>query len=177
MISYILALLTGALLFGADRYTKILTVAANPSGPTGESKQIIKGLIDFTYVRNGGAAWGMMSGKTWLLISVTGVVMLACIALLLKYGSKHKLLFWAISIVLFGGLGNMYDRIFYGGEVVDFIHFTFMPKFPVFNIADCGVVIGAALLILYFVIDMIRESRSKSRLSMAALENDEDGKS
>ena len=51
----------------------------------------------------------------------------------------------------------MIDRIFNDGKVVDFLHFEFFPKFPVFNIADCGVVVGACLLILYFVLDFIKE--------------------
>lgn len=175
MISYILALITGAAVFGLDRYTKILTVAKFPNGPTGESTDIIKGIIDFTYVRNGGSAWGMLSGKTWILISLTVVVMLVCIALLLKYGSKNKLLFWAISLVIFGGLGNMYDRIFDGGEVVDFIHFTFFPQFPVFNVADCAIVIGAGLLILYFVIDMLKEARAKREVAEVTKSENEKG--
>ena len=63
-----------------------------------------------------------------------------------------------------GGIGNLIDRIFRNGNVVDFLHFTFMPNFPVFNVADCGVVIGAGLLILYFIIEMINDSRAKKRL-------------
>lgn len=55
----------------------------------------------------------------------------------------------------------MYDRLFNGGNVVDFIHLSFMPQFPVFNIADCAIVIGSGLFIIYFVIGMIKDSRDK----------------
>ena len=55
----------------------------------------------------------------------------------------------------------MYDRIFRGGEVIDFLHFEFWPTFPVFNIADCAIVIGAGLLILYFILDTIKEFKEK----------------
>ena len=51
----------------------------------------------------------------------------------------------------------MIDRIFRDGNVVDFIHLHFMPTFPVFNIADCAVCIGASLLLLHFIIDMIKD--------------------
>ena len=86
--------------------------------------------------------------------------MIISIYALIKYGLKNKLLFWAITLVLFGGIGNMIDRIFRGGFVVDFLHFEFWPQFPVFNIADCSIVVGAGLLILYYIIDMNKECKS-----------------
>ena len=55
----------------------------------------------------------------------------------------------------------MIDRIFRDGNVVDFLHFAFMPEFPVFNIADCAIVIGAGLLLLYYVLGTIKETRIK----------------
>ena len=57
---------------------------------------------------------------------------------------------------------NMIDRVFRDGNVIDFLHFEFFPSFPVFNVADCAIVVGAGLLILYFLIDSVRESKRKS---------------
>ena len=54
----------------------------------------------------------------------------------------------------------MIDRIFNGGKVVDFLEVKFI-DFPIFNIADCAVVIGAGLIILYFILDTVREEREK----------------
>lgn len=159
MISYILAVIVGLAVIGADQYTKYYVASEYVLGA--EGKTLIPKIIDTVFVKNDGGAWGMLGGSTWLLISLTTVIMLVCIALLLKYGVKNKLMFWAIILVLSGGLGNMIDRIFRGGYVVDFLHFTFYKSFPVFNIADCAVVIGAAMLVLYFIIDMLRESRNK----------------
>ena len=93
--------------------------------------------------------------------------MLICIALLLKYGVKDKLMFWAISLVLSGGIGNMIDRIFRDGEVVDFIQLDFWKSYPIFNVADCAIVIGAGLLMLYFVKDIIKDARSKQKAILA----------
>ena len=160
MISYILAILSGLCLLGIDQYTKAYIVS---EFALLEQKDFINGLIDIVYIHNKGGAWGMLQGHTWILVSVTIAVMFVCIALLLKHGFKNKLMFWAISLVLFGGIGNMIDRIFRGGNVVDFLHFEFWSDFPVFNVADCGIVIGAGLLILYFVLDMIKESREKKK--------------
>ena len=158
MITYIIAALAGLFVIGADQYTKYF-ISSNYT--LAESHTFIPKIIDITYVKNSGAAWGMLSDRTWLLISITTVVMLICIALLLKYGTKNKLLFWAMALVLSGGIGNMIDRIFKGGSVVDFLHFTFWPQFPVFNIADCAVVLGAFLLVIYFIIDLFREQKAK----------------
>lgn len=170
MIIYILAALAGVAVIGLDQYTKYF-IDANYT--LAESHTFIPKLIDITYVRNTGAAWGMLSDRTWLLISVTTVVMLICIALIIKYGTRNKLLFWAMIFVLSGGIGNMIDRIFRGGAVIDFLHFTFWPEFPVFNLADCAIVLGAGMLVLYFVKDLFCEAKSKTSVKTLPEEKNE----
>ena len=159
LVSYVIAIIVGGLFFAFDRFTKYLVVK---NMPLGTGKDFIKGFIGFWHTSNEGGAWGFLEGYTWVLLSVTIIVMLICVALLLKYGLKDKLMFWAITLVLSGGLGNMYDRIFNDGKVVDFLRFEFI-EFPVFNIADCAIVIGAGLMILYFVLDIIKD-RQKAKL-------------
>ena len=161
MITYVLAVLCGALVMVFDQYTKHLIAANYVLG--GKGKVLIPGLIDIIYVRNDGGAWGMLGGSTWLLLSLTVVIMLVCIALLLKYGAKNKFMFWAILLIISGGLGNMIDRIFRGGYVVDFLHFTFWDSFPVFNVADCAIVIGGAMLVLYLINGIFKEYRNKKK--------------
>ena len=171
MITYILALLTGVGIVCLDQYTKYY-VSANYASL--ESQTLIPKIIDITYVRNTGAAWGMLKDHTWFLISITAVVMLICIALIMKYGTKNKLLFWAMVFVLSGGIGNMIDRVFRGGRVIDFLHFQFWRSFPVFNIADCAIVLGAAFFVLYFLRDLIGEAKSRGRRKHASEENNEE---
>ena len=161
MIAYVLAVLCGALVMVFDQYTKHLIAANYVLG--GKGKVLIPGLIDIIYVRNDGGAWGMLGGSTWLLLSLTVVIMLVCIALLLKYGAKNKFMFWAILLIISGGLGNMIDRIFRGGYVVDFLHFTFWDSFPVFNVADCAIVIGGIMLVLYLISGIFKEYRNKKK--------------
>lgn len=165
MVSYILAVLCGFAVLGIDQYTKYYVIS---NYALGESSEFINGFIDIIYIHNRGGAWGMLSGYTWLLLSATSIIMLVCLCLLIKLGLKNKLIFWAISLVLFGGLGNMIDRIFRDGNVIDFLHFEFFPSFPVFNVADCAIVVGAGLLILYFIIDTVNDSKNKRK---AAVEN------
>lgn len=169
MISYILAILTGFCLLGFDQYTKALV---SESFALFEKKEFINGFIDLIYVHNSGGAWGILSGKTWVLLVVTVLIMVSCVFALVKYGKKNRLLFWAVTLVISGGLGNMIDRVFKDGVVVDFLHFEFFPEFPVFNVADCGIVVGAGLLILYFVFDMIKDFKSQKN-SESVMDNDE----
>ena len=170
MISYILAAVVGIAILIVDQYTKML-VAANFE--LGQSTEFIKGVIDFTYIHNTGGAWGMLSGYTWLLVSVTLIIMLVCIALLMRYGVKNKLIFWALVLVLAGGVGNMIDRIFRDGEVIDFLHFAFFKSFPVFNIADIAIVIGAGLLMLYFIKGMLYDAKVKKLATAKPTVNNE----
>ncbi|MBE6810068.1 MAG: signal peptidase II [Ruminococcaceae bacterium] len=170
MITYILAAITGVLILLADQFTKLYVQSHFEMA---KSYEFLPGLIDITYIHNDGGAWGMLGGYTWLLLSVTIVVMLVCIALLLKYGAKDKLMFWAIILVLSGGIGNMIDRIFRGGKVIDFLHFEFWPTFPVFNVADCAIVIGAALLMLYFFKGIIDEEKQKRAAVVEVTQKDE----
>lgn len=171
---YLLAGIVSVLFLVADQISKWY-IASN--FVLAESKPFINGLIDFTYVNNKGGAWGLMEGHTWILLSLTFFIMIICVALLIKEGFKNKLLFFSVCLILSGGIGNMIDRIFRQGNVVDFIHLHFMPTFPVFNIADCAVCIGAGLLFVYFILDMIKDYKlrrnNEVRFHSAADENKE----
>ena len=161
MVSCILAIVMGLAVLVADQLTKLYIIS---NFSLGEGCGFIKGLIDIVYIHNRGAAWGMLSGKTWFLVVITAVIMVVCIYLLIKMGKKNKLLFWAICLVLSGGIGNMIDRIFRSGNVIDFLHFEFWPQFPVFNVADCGIVIGAGLLILHFIIEVVNDFKARKQV-------------
>lgn len=160
MISYILASISFVLILIFDQITKYYI---STNFVLGESADFLNGFIDLIYIHNRGAAWGIMQGKTWLLIAITFIMLLVCVVFLIKSG-KNKLLLWAITLVLSGGIGNMIDRIFRGGNVVDFLHFEFWPTFPIFNVADCAVVLGAGLLILYFIIDTFKEKSKNEQV-------------
>ncbi len=161
-MSFVLAIITAVLFLAADQLSKYYI---NATFALAETKPAVDGLFDFTYIHNKGGAWGMLNGYTWLLLALTVLAMLVCIAMLIKSGKNNKLLFWSISLILSGGLGNMIDRIFRDGNVVDFIHLQFI-DFPIFNIADCAVVIGAVLLIIHFIIDFKSSSKEQSETSV-----------
>lgn len=165
MVSYILAAITGGIVLAADQFTKYFI---SNNFEMAKSYEFLPGILDITYIHNDGAAWGMLGGYTWLLLSITIVVMLGCIALLLKWGLRDKIMFWSAMLILSGGVGNMIDRIFRGGNVIDFLHFEFWPTFPVFNIADCAICVGAGLIMLSLFKSIVDEQRQKSRAVVIA---------
>ncbi len=158
MFSLIVAVLGGLAILIFDQLTKYFIIS---NFSLGQSADFIKGIIDIVYIHNEGAAWGMLSGKTWMLVAVTTVAMAFCGYFLWKYGRNNKLMLIGLSLIISGGVGNLIDRIFRNGKVIDFLHFEFWPQFPVFNVADCSIVIGVGLLILYFIVDTVNEYKSK----------------
>lgn len=144
-------------LVAADQLTKLWVVRTLPLG--GEGLPLILG-FDLTYIRNTGAAFGMLRNLAiplgFLTIDGTlllGLLSLAVSILLTIYlyrnlGRLSALTMVALTLILAGAAGNMIDRLRLG-YVVDFIHFQVGSfDFAVFNIADSCVVIGAGLLLI-----------------------------
>lgn len=131
------------LLIVVDQVIKYLCIGLlKPVG----SVKIIDGLLNFTYVENRGAAFGVLQNQRWFFIILTSIFCFLILYLLFYY-KQHN--FWskmAASLILAGGIGNLVDRIKYG-YVIDFISVSFFP--PVFNFADCCVVIGATALFIH----------------------------
>lgn len=111
---------------------------------------VIPGLFNLTYVENRGAAFGIFTGGTMILAVVTGILLLAITVCLLLGKIKPDFLLWTVSLGLAGGFGNLYDRIV-RGFVVDYLDFSSLFGFPVFNFADCCVVIATILILIYFI--------------------------
>lgn len=168
MLSSILAIIISVIALLIDQITKVW-VMSNFS--LGESRDFINGLLNLVYIHNQGAAWGTLSGKRWLLIGITLAVMIVCIVLIVKNFTKSKLFVWSMCLVVSGGIGNLIDRIFRDGNVIDFLQFDFYKSFPIFNFADCCIVVGAGLLILNFLLESISEYKEKKALTVDNGEN------
>ena len=110
------------------------------------SVQVIPGLLDFTYVENRGAAFGILQNRIWFFVVLTVLISAAVIFLWFRY--RHHTVWSRLGAVLnlSGGIGNLIDRLVLG-FVVDYIHVSFFP--PVFNFADCCVVIGTVLVMVH----------------------------
>lgn len=133
----------------------------------GENVTVIRGILDFTYVRNRGATAGILADNRWVFMSASAVIIVA-IAIYLAV-SKKESFFGGIclSMIMGGGIGNMIDRIAMG-EVVDFLDVTATDIFPfncIFNVADVFVCIGCILFVLSFILDEIKQKKESEKPS------------
>ena len=121
-----------------------------------------RGVLRFSYVENPGAAWGMLADHRWVFMVFSALAIAVIVVYLIRRDPPLSL-YLSLSLILSGGIGNMIDRTF-RGVVVDFIEF-YLFEFPVFNVADCLVVIGAGLLIVWLIVDTVREKKKKDEES------------
>lgn len=105
-------------------------------------------IFSLTHIRNTGAAWSMMSGKTWFLVGLPIIVCIVAVIYMYKIRKGSKLELVSLAMILAGGIGNLIDRIRLK-EVVDYIKFEPI-DFPVFNFADICIVIGGILFVICF---------------------------
>ena len=121
---------------------------------------IIKGFFWFSSTHNTGAAYGIFSGQTVMLIVVSCVMIL--ILLVYNFFKTKKTILYSVSLglILGGAIGNLIDRIFLG-YVRDFIKFSFF-NFN-FNIADACLTIGVILFIVYLIFfdDLFKSKKTK----------------
>jgi signal peptidase II len=137
------------LVFVVDQVTKAIVQNVMT---TGESIPVMPGL-SLTYVRNSGAAFGLMSGvpapvRLPLLILVTLVAFWVLIGLVRETPPAQRGVLAAIGGVLGGAAGNLVCRVRYG-EVIDFVHLHWGEWYwPMFNIADAGITVGVAVILI-----------------------------
>ena len=125
----------------ADRITKILI-------SSGTSFVVIKNFFSITYARNFGAAWSIFSGSRVFLIIVTISAMIYLIYHIYKVKNINKIEATSYGLIIGGIIGNFIDRFLFG-YVIDFLDFyIFGYNFPIFNIADSLIVIGAIILVI-----------------------------
>ena len=132
---------------GLDQWTKFLVVQ---NIPLYTAKPGIPGLFSLTYVQNTGAAWSSFQGMIWLFVLIfaifTAFLVFELITGKVGFNTFEK---WCLIVIYGGAVGNIIDRVRLG-FVVDMINLDFM-EFPVFNVADCFICIGAFALIVYML--------------------------
>jgi len=139
--------------YGLDRVTKILAEASLRDGPI----DLIPGALTLRYTTNSGGAFSIGQSAPWFFVGVSAVVAVVILATAFRHTSR--LVGVSLGLVLGGALGNLTDRVIRApglrGPVVDFID---LHVWPVFNLADSAIVVGAILLAWFG----LRERREES---------------
>ncbi len=148
---YMILLAVSIVLIALDQYTKMIV---HSSFDLGESVRVIKDYFNLTYVRNTGAAFGILgkSHETFrqvFFLTIPPVAVLIILLFMRSLPETEKLEIYALSMICGGALGNYIDRLRFG-YVIDFLDFHFQEKYswPAFNVADSAIVVGVCILSL-----------------------------
>ena len=135
-----------ALLLALDQGTKFFFTANRADF---QEREIIPDFFYLTYLENRGAAFSMLQNFRWGFVVITSIALVIMIRFFLVHQERIARL--SLSFLIAGAAGNLVDRI-WQGFVVDFLHFyPFGYNFPVFNIADICVNVGAVLLAIWLL--------------------------
>ncbi len=159
-IMVILGLLGAAVMVCVDQLTKWLVVQ---NMQLHESVHLIKfgetQVLNFSYYLNDGSAFSMFGGKTEMLICVTSLMMGAMLCAMALKKVKTLPYIISFSLIIAGGVGNLIDRLFNDGLVVDFIDVRII-NFAIFNFADICAVCGGLLLCAVVCFEEAAEKRA-----------------
>lgn len=123
----------------------------------GMTVRMIEDVLHLTYKENPGMSFGLLADDRWVFMILSSVGIVAMFVYLFCLKGNGKLTCFSLSLIVGGGIGNMFDRISLG-YVIDFIDVKFIPGWVwIFNIADSAVCVGAALLILSVLLDYKKE--------------------
>jgi signal peptidase II len=134
-----------ALLFAFDRVTKAWVTQTLA---VGDPQPLLGNVIRLTRVHNPGGAFGLLAERPILFIVVSFVIAIAVLVAFLVLRGRRPVLRLALVFVFVGAVGNLIDRLSVG-YVVDFFEIV---GFPVFNVADSCITLGAVLIIVYALV-------------------------
>lgn len=157
-----LLLIVTPLLLIADQLSKLYI---DRNFLLGESVTVFENFFHITYIRNKGAAFGILAGSLWRVPFFVTIGVIACVALLwYLYATRadQKLLQMALVMVFAGAIGNIIDRVRLS-EVIDFldVHW-YQYHWPAFNVADSAITVGVGLMILDLWMEERRLKKAKS---------------
>lgn len=153
--------LTAGIGFAADVLSKrwaLHAIGEPASGPNGAADgafhpiELVRDYVTLTTQHNDGAVWGVASGRTTLLILASLVALAVLFWLFCSTRSDQSLSHIGLGLLFAGALGNLWDRLFNHGNVIDFIqvdlHVPPANPWPIFNLADALLCVGVGLLLL-----------------------------
>ena len=153
-----LIIILSIILLIIDQISKILVVRLIDIN---NGIEVIKNFFYLTYTHNTGAAFSILTGQRIFLILIAIVILIILFNYIRKNKIEGKINKLAFSLIIGGSLGNLIDRII-RGYVVDFLDFKiFGYNFPVFNLADTFIVIGAFLLLIITIRKEVKHDNRK----------------
>jgi signal peptidase II len=140
-----------AAVIGLDQLSKVWALHALP--PVGLPHPVIPGLLNWTLVFNRGAAFSFLGGadgwQRWLFVALALVISGVLVAWLARTPRRDWRNALPLALIIGGALGNLVDRL-HAAQVTDFVQVYFRQwSYPVFNLADCAITVGAVLLIAF----------------------------
>ena len=151
-----------------DQVTKYMTVS---NIPLGGIVPFWDGLFHFTYIQNTGMAFSMLEGGRWFFLIMTAAAFVLLVITLKKGWITHPTGLWALASITGGAIGNLIDRIFNDGKVIDMFYIKLI-DFPIFNVADLFVTLPGGLFCLLLIREIIAEEKAKKTTALE--ENNED---
>lgn len=141
----VLDLLFLAFLVFADQFTKYIAVLKLKNQP---AFSIIDGVLEFNYLENRGAAFGMLENQKifFVFVAVIFLGVIAYVLIKVPYEKKYRRLHVLLILIAGGAIGNLIDRLRLD-YVVDFIYIVLI-NFPIFNVADICVTLSTVLLVI-----------------------------
>lgn len=166
MASVILVIAAVIALVGADQALKFWAIAHLQGQPARPFLQL--GSLDWMhlhYLENSGAAFSALSGNRGFLIIFPVIMIAVCFYLLNRLGKTRRWVWISLPLIAAGGIGNLIDRIFRGGKVVDYLDFQ-LCKFAVFNFADICVTLGV-IIMLFAILFLEKEEKTAKKSKKA----------
>ncbi|MBQ8145705.1 MAG: signal peptidase II [Clostridia bacterium] len=143
-----------------DQLTKILVLNLMELG---QSIKLIPNVLNITYIQNRGAAFGMLSEHRWVFMVISTVAIIGIGIYLFGFCKERMMIKVGLATIISGGIGNMIDRTAYGFvvDMIDFCLFDFWVW--IFNVADACVCVGAGIVILGIILDIVKEAKKKKQ--------------
>ena len=152
-----LCFIFAALIVALDQFFKHWIMRTLDIGDVGP--EVIPGILGLTRWENDGAMLNILSGQQWLLAGIAFGAAIVLIMILLRYNEG----FWGtlgLAAVLGGTVGNLADRVFNGGKVVDMFRTLFI-DFPIFNIADIFITLGFITFLVHFIVLTVKGEKNE----------------
>ena len=142
-----------------DQLIKFIIIFNNEILPI----QIINNVLQISYHENFGMAFGIAT-KSRIMFIIVNIIIIGIVSkfLFTQEANLSKSKEILLSMIVAGGIGNLIDRVF-RGYVIDYIDFTPITNYPIFNFSDIIIVIGTAIFAILIIGDMIRENKKKER--------------